>query len=306
MTLIASAGNKTTNVDAEDCFLACWEEAWWTPCENAGVICVGALARDSDEARGLHELGQAPTGQVEIFAPGTVLVGLDPATPSSFRPSGVHAVSGTSFAAPYLAGVVALVRAADPRLSRSSDAERIVLETARTSTDKDVGKYVNTLAAVRRALPRLVNIEAPRDGDSIGKGIAVELSAFATDPADWLPHDQLVDRQRAAELGHGATINATLPYGTHRIRARATLRQRRRLRDRRGHGDDHERPAGRAHPPAHRGRDVRAGRAGPDAGGRRGHQPARVRPAACATSSWRGSSTAPGRPSAPGRGRRST
>ena len=220
MTLVAAAGNDSTNVDAEDCFLVCWEEAWWTPCENAGVICVGALARDSVKRATYSNWGKR-NGQVEIFAPGTVLVGLDPATPSSLRPSGVHAVQGTSFAAPYLAGVVALVRAAEPGLTRA-DAERIVLETARASTDKEVGTYVQTLAAVRRALPRLVNIEAPRDGDSIGKGIAVELSAFASDPADAAASIRW-SIVNGAELGQGSTINAVLPYGTHRIRARATF-----------------------------------------------------------------------------------
>ena len=28
-------------------FGVCWERTWYTPCENAGVICVGGLAGDS-------------------------------------------------------------------------------------------------------------------------------------------------------------------------------------------------------------------------------------------------------------------
>src|SRR5262249_4569220 len=41
--IFASAGNDDENIDAEDCFIACWEEAWFTPAENDGVIAVGAL-----------------------------------------------------------------------------------------------------------------------------------------------------------------------------------------------------------------------------------------------------------------------
>jgi serine protease len=41
--LFASAGNDGDDVDAEDCFIVCWEEEWVTPCENSGVICVGGL-----------------------------------------------------------------------------------------------------------------------------------------------------------------------------------------------------------------------------------------------------------------------
>jgi hypothetical protein len=222
MTLIASAGNKKTNVDDKDCFLSvCWEEAWWTPCENAGVLCVGALGHDSKERADYTNRGRRGNGQVELFAPGTVLVGLDPATPSSAGPFGVHSVSGTSFAAPYIAGVAALVRAADPGLTQG-DVERILLATARTSPDLDVGKYVNALAAVRSALPRMLNIERPRDGDSLAKGGTVELSAFVHDPGDGLATITwtLVD---GPELGRGPTISTTLPYGPHRIRARAVF-----------------------------------------------------------------------------------
>src|SRR3954447_21037004 len=111
--LVAAAGNDNANVDDEDCFVVCWEEAWWTPCENAGVFCVGALAHNSVARASYSNYGKS-SGGVDLFAPGTVLVGLDPATGTAFGSPGVHSVSGTSFASPYLAGVAALIRAASP------------------------------------------------------------------------------------------------------------------------------------------------------------------------------------------------
>jgi subtilisin family serine protease len=126
---MASSGNDNKNVDAQDCFIVCWEEKWWTPCENAGVFCVGALGHDSIGRADYSNYGKAGGG-VDLFAPGTVLVGFDPATttglPGRFP---VHSVQGTSFASPYLAGVAALVRAADPGLSAGS-VESILKSTA--------------------------------------------------------------------------------------------------------------------------------------------------------------------------------
>src|SRR5690606_31958716 len=45
MLLFAAAGNEGKDVDSEGCtFGVCWERTWVTPCENAGVICVGGMA----------------------------------------------------------------------------------------------------------------------------------------------------------------------------------------------------------------------------------------------------------------------
>jgi hypothetical protein len=51
--LFASAGNKGLDVDAEDCAWPfdwpCWERVWYVPCENGGVMCIGALDLNSDK-----------------------------------------------------------------------------------------------------------------------------------------------------------------------------------------------------------------------------------------------------------------
>lgn len=215
MLLAAAAGNDNTDVDDEDCFIVCWEETLWTPCENVGVFCVGALAHNSTGRAGYSNWGRRGGG-VDIFAPGTVLVGGDPAK------SGVHAVNGTSFASPYLAGVAALVKAADPSLSGRA-IERILIDTAKTSSDGRVRRYVDALAAVKRALPRLIRIERPLNGSSVRRGTTVEFSAFVYDDDTGAPTVtwRLPD---GTVLGTGATISTNaLPYGPIQVTATAVF-----------------------------------------------------------------------------------
>jgi len=116
--LFASAGNYGEDVDAEDCVGVCWEEAWHTPCENDGVICVGGIgvnqqARASNSNYGFED--------VNIWAPFTVAIGPSPDYPSKKR----QTVDGTSFSAPFVAGVAALVWAANPNQSATQVWNRI-------------------------------------------------------------------------------------------------------------------------------------------------------------------------------------
>jgi serine protease len=216
MVLVAAAGNDDTNVDDEDCFIVCWEETLWTPCENVGVFCVGALGHDSTGRAGYSNWGNRGGG-VDLFAPGTVLVGGDPAK------SGVHAVNGTSFASPYLAGVAALVKATDPSLSGGA-IQRILIDTAKTSSDGRVRRYVNALAAVKQALPRLIRIENPLSGSSHRRGAAVGLSAFVYDDDLGAPTSVTWTLPNGVILGTGATTSTNaLPYGATTIKATAVF-----------------------------------------------------------------------------------
>jgi hypothetical protein len=163
----ASAGNDGETVDGEDCFGFCWEEAFYSPCENAGVICVGGLANDS---RDRHPSSNYGHEDVNIFGPFCMYVGSDPSTAA-----GVNRVScGTSFASPFVAGVAALIWAANPNL-RDDQVESILFSTAHTVTANVGGqttfvrRYVNAFKAVSQALgnipPRVV-IDAPTNGSS--------------------------------------------------------------------------------------------------------------------------------------------
>lgn len=215
MLLAASAGNDETDVDDEDCFIVCWEETLWTPCENVGVFCVGALAHDSTGRASYSNWGRRGGG-VDLFAPGRTLVGGDPAQ------SGLHGVSGTSFASPYLAGVAALVKATDPSLSGRA-IERILIDTAKTSSDGRVRKYVDALAAVRQALPALIRIESPSNGSSVRRGASVGLSAFAYDDGRGTPTVTWT-LPNGFILGTGPTTSTTaLPYGATTVKATAVF-----------------------------------------------------------------------------------
>lgn len=155
--IFASAGNNGQDVDAEDSFGPVrWENAWFMPCENEGVICVGGMNVNSPTRAGGSNFGsrfgQEP-GSVDIFGPFTVFVSDDPGTT---LPGGVttasQSVSGTSFSSPFVAGIAALIIAANPSLS-ADRVERILLDTAHRGGSGQVPLWPDARAAVCRALP---------------------------------------------------------------------------------------------------------------------------------------------------------
>jgi hypothetical protein len=183
MLLFASAGNDGENVDAEACTKyvgwPCWEKAWHTPCENAGVTCIGGLAHDStDRAEGSNYGSE----HVDLFAPYTVWVGPDPSNPGN----AAHTVNGTSFSSPFAAGVAALVKAADPTLD-ADEIEQILFSTAHTSPDSRVERYVDAAEAVYEALgsmPPNINIISPTDGEERQLNFSTTLWGSVDDPED--------------------------------------------------------------------------------------------------------------------------
>ncbi len=172
--LFASAGNDGRNVDGEDCFLGiCWEHTWHTPCENAGVICVGGLRWDSQFRAGNSNYGHE---HVDIFAPYTVYSGQSPAAPGGDTTAGI--INGTSFSSPYAASVAALIWASDPTLN-ANQVWNIMRDTAHTSPDGRVNLYVNAYQAVLSAIGVGVDVEltAPVNGATYDKGFPVRLNA---------------------------------------------------------------------------------------------------------------------------------
>ena len=171
-----------TNVDAERTAFGVglgWEKAWHTPCENAGVICVGGLF-----TRSLSRANDSNFGakQVDIFAPYTLWVGPDPDAPTNQ----VQVKDGTSFSSPFVAGVAALVWAADPGLS-ASDVEDLLFDSAKASPDDEVGRVVDALGAVQLALgniPPAVDVNRPSPGDEIRLSETVFFDAVVEDFED--------------------------------------------------------------------------------------------------------------------------
>jgi len=179
MLLFAAAGNDGKNVDAEKTAFGVglgFEKTWHTPCENAGVLCVGGLASNSLSRAGSSNFGAE---QVDLFAPFTLWLGPDPDAPANE----VRAKSGTSFSSPFAAGVAALVWAADPGQS-ASDVEDVLLATAKTSPDAEVGRVVDALGAVRAVLgnvPPTIDVVRPSPGDVLDLNATVFFDAFVSD-----------------------------------------------------------------------------------------------------------------------------
>ena len=181
MLLFAAAGNDGKNVDAERCFIVCWEKTWYTPCENAGVICVGGINANATSRANGSNYGKK---QVDIFAPYTLWLGPDPDSPDNR----VQNKSGTSFSAPFTAGIAALIWAADPGLS-ADNVETILLNTAHSSSDDEVGRYVNAYDAVLEALGNVapvIDVFAIDDGEAftVPLNLTQNWSASVTDLED--------------------------------------------------------------------------------------------------------------------------
>jgi len=171
--IYASAGNKGENVDNVDCFGACWEGTWFWPCENDGVTCVGGLEHDSMNRHANSNFGSGlvgGVGTVNIWAPFQVMVGPDPWAPANVA----RWVGGTSFSSPYVAGVAAMVWAANPALT-ADQVEGFIFNTAAQSFDPQVrnNRIVQADLAVMAALGDMapvVTITSPMNNSNVGYG----------------------------------------------------------------------------------------------------------------------------------------
>jgi serine protease len=186
--IFAAAGNEAKDVDATDCFLVCWEERWWFPCENDGVNCVGGTPGSGTTGTAAEAI--EPTSNygasMDYFGPGRVLT---PGTPDDpLTPSGVAIQTlepATSYATPFVAGIAALTWAADTTKT-AGDVENCLSSTSTVSTAGGNHRVVNASKAVSCALgnptnfPPAVQIVSPNNGDAAGIGINTA-SAIAVD-----------------------------------------------------------------------------------------------------------------------------
>jgi hypothetical protein len=150
--VFASAGNEGQDVDAEDEFLFfSWEEAAWLPCEADWVICVGGMDWDTTRKAPNSNWGhKTEEDSVDIYGPYRVW-GYRNLEADDYSP---QKISGTSYSSPFVAGVAALVWAADPGLSANRVWE-VVSETAHRGgvfPGDPRHRRVNAFAAVRSAL----------------------------------------------------------------------------------------------------------------------------------------------------------
>jgi serine protease len=152
--VFAAAGNEAKDVDETDSAGA-FKVATWIPCQISNVICVGALALGKS-TRAFDYTNWANTSEhvshantVDIYGPGTLWV---PKLLGNTVLDEAAGDTGTSVASPFVAGVAALIWAADPTLS-ADEVEHILISTAHTgSADGLVNRWVNAFGAVKKAL----------------------------------------------------------------------------------------------------------------------------------------------------------
>lgn len=191
--VVVSAGNDGRNVDREGAF-GVRERRDWRPCENDGVVCVGGLKPGSEYLDPGSNYGTNHNGpnSVDIYAPYCMQVG---PTPQKTRvgwdtetiPNKAGWGCGTSYSAPFTAGIAALVKAADPSLG-PDEIQSILYATARPSPDDDVHRIVDAHAAVRGAMgynvPPTAEITYPADGERYPAGTVDSLTARVDDYED--------------------------------------------------------------------------------------------------------------------------
>jgi hypothetical protein len=173
--VVAAAGNQGQNLDDDD----------EIPCETATVICVGAIAQDG-QAAGYSNYGSS----VDIWAPADVFSTVVPETAGNTGAAALLAFSGTSSATPFVAGIVALMRALDPMLSTEA-AREILRSTTNPSTDPKVSPgYVDALRAVLRVRanqPPTVTLVRP----PLGASVPWQGAFFRAQALDWEPGSSL-------------------------------------------------------------------------------------------------------------------
>ena len=215
--VVASAGNDGRDVDAEDCFVVCWEEEWIAPCENDPVICVGGINQDGTRNAksnfGREWCGNAQDCDVDIFAPWAVVVGPDPDHANPWTDG------GTSFSSPFVAGVLAMIIAADPNISPAG-AKQALLDSADPSADQTVSRVVDGVNAVMRVTDNkigpLVKISTADPKPVYGgfNSTALKATVYSVGPCNTCTIEWSSDKD--GPMGTGASIDYVYPSAGER------------------------------------------------------------------------------------------
>ncbi len=222
MLMFAAAGNEGENVDSH------WTpggvdmgESWqYLPCETLGVICVAGLAHDDTDLAGNSNFGP---DSVDIAGPYTVAAGPDNDEPAN----AASTINGTSFASPYVAGVAALIWAADPSLSNTEVRDILYRTSLPGSYGDDVRNgYACALCAIRSIIPNtppVIELISPQADSSNPEAEEIEFEVSVTDVEDIVLGEttQVTWYDGNQELHQGETFSQRLCPGVYDLRVEA-------------------------------------------------------------------------------------
>ena len=177
--IFAAAGNAGKDVDNG---LDVIEGSTTIPCELPGIICVGGMAHNATTRDPGSNFG-SKTGDssVDIYGPFRTWTGPDPDNTTNTA----RLLAGTSLSSPFVAGVAALVWAADPTLS-ANQVWTILQETAHVGGLGTTGnqKRINALGAIQRVLGLPPTLALSRAGfvSTASLNRNFQIDAIATDP----------------------------------------------------------------------------------------------------------------------------
>lgn len=224
--VLAAAGNDGVNAGDEDVY----------PCRTSGVICVGGVRRNK---RNQFNYGSP----VDISGPGCLRSTVDRVSAAADSDGvGLDELPnfcGTSASTPFVAGIVGLMKAANPGMS-TEQVVTALQSSANPSPDPRVPRgYVDAFRAVERALPNArptATVVTPSFGTAVGWARHPRMSVTYSDPET--PTIEAAYRWRGrvsfTSVHDGLLCTATLPpyactstrdalsLGRHRILVRAT------------------------------------------------------------------------------------
>jgi hypothetical protein len=199
------------------------------PCTLDGVLCVGAINFSGTRRAYAGGTSSGAGSRVSIWAPDCIPTTPDPTSNGMY----IAQFCGTSASAPFVAGIVSLMKALNPNLSYDT-TRQILQATALKSPDPVVTPgYINALGAVMAVSPNqppTIGIIAPLSGSSLLFGHGVTLNANVVDPEQapnvdgmnvgWSSNVDgalctgiLCDSKPLSPGSHTITVSVTDPFG---------------------------------------------------------------------------------------------